>query len=85
MNSEEGMHLNSFRYGVDGRVSQELKNELTSPNKKYNGKFECEDAAPKVTDCIERGAEVSHWISERLINIDSFCDYTTGNCQSLFV
>lgn len=84
MNSEEGLHLNNKRYGFDERVTEKQLTESVDFAKDYSGHYECETAAPKIETCLERGGEVAHWLTERIINPDSFCDYDTGNCTSLF-
>lgn len=73
MNSEEGITNNNFRKGADGRL-----NELVEPNidggQKYDGSQECSSAGPKVADCLEKGGEISHWLTQRFVNPDHFCD-----------
>jgi len=32
---------------------------------------------------LDKGEEISHWISERILNPSSFCQYDTGNCINL--
>lgn len=39
---------------------------------------------PKVNDCIEYGAQISSWFSERLMNPTVMCNWSTGQCASLF-
>lgn len=85
MNTEEGLHQNTFRYGFDDRVTEGLDNgDHVHLGEKYGGGFECSSAKPKIDDCLTRGAEISHWLSERMVNPEHFCDYETGSCESLF-
>lgn len=51
-----------------------VEEDKLSTSKKYDGSQECQDTAPKTQECLDKGAEVAHWIMERIINTQSFCD-----------
>jgi len=74
MNSEELMHQNTFRYMFDERVTEKENEAAPHLGEKYGGGYECSSAGPKVEDCLTRGAEISHWLSERMVNSEHFCD-----------
>jgi hypothetical protein len=84
MNTEEGLHSNTFRYGKDDRVPEKVAESPFNGGEKYGGGYECSSAVPKVDICLEKGGELSHWISERLVNKEHFCDYEKGSCVTLF-
>jgi len=44
----------------------------------------CGQSAPDINVCLDKGAEISHWISERILNPASFCDYDNETCITLF-
>lgn len=73
MNTEEGITNNTFRKGFDARLDETVESNIEY-GMKYDGSQECSGAAPKVADCLEKGGEISHWLSQRMVNPDHFCD-----------
>lgn len=78
MNSEEGMIINTNRKGHDTRMDDPAlimeESAGSAPNMRYNGTHECEMAVPAFNDCVDLGAEISSWISERLLNNSQMCN-----------
>jgi len=76
MNTIEGLHLNTRRYKYDRDVMPDGvdDSETLGAGKNYQGGYECSSAAPKVKDCLEKGSEIAHWLTERFINPEHFCD-----------
>jgi len=85
MNTEEGTHLNTFRHGHDERVMPDGLGDgiQVTKSQRYDGSYECQDTAPKSSDCLEKGDLVAHWIMQRIINTNSFCDYELHDCDAL--
>jgi len=52
--------------------------------KQYNGEYVCESSQPDVETCVEKGAELSSWFSERILNPENMCNFKKGDCGSLF-
>jgi len=73
MNTEEGMTINTKRKGFDNSMDSPEVIQVSRPGTKYNGKHECEMTSIKYTDCMEKGAEISSWISERILNPSQAC------------
>jgi len=77
MNTEEGLHVNTKRFGFDNTVMPDgyaALEQVIGQGKDYSGHYECENAHINLDDCLHRGNEISHWLTERIINPDSFCD-----------
>jgi len=89
MQDEEGIHLNTNRYGKDLSIkSNEINMASSGPTseavfKNVVGQYECGNSSPDINMCLEHGAEISHWISERILNPSSFCQYESGTCINL--
>lgn len=84
--TEEGHHLYTNRKGSDNTiVSSEMDIGPNSSHVFTNvvGAYECGGATPDWNVCLDKGAEISHWISERILNLSSFCQYESGNCTHL--
>jgi len=65
-------------------VNNKYGNTINSHGKMMDGTYECENMLPKVLDCINKGAEISSWFSERLMNPSIMCNWSKGECGSLF-
>jgi len=74
MNTEEGMTINTKRKGFDYSMDTPVVIQVARPGTLYNGKHECELTSIKYTDCMEKGAEISSWISERILNPSKACN-----------
>jgi len=40
--------------------------------------------SPSIDECIEKGAEISSWFAERILNPEKMCNWEKGDCGSLF-
>jgi len=52
--------------------------------KNYNNEYDCETVRTDIDTCLTKGAEISSWFAERILNPDRMCDWDKGNCASLF-
>jgi len=86
---EEDKHIDNGRLmTIDQSIRQDATNKygnvIKTHDKLIDGTYECENMLPKVLDCVNKGVEISSWFSERLMNPTIMCNWSKGECGSLF-